>query len=97
MCKYSSTCPRCNYEIQVVAEQQNMNDVNLKIATDCPITQPITESPIYLDAVYEMTVPKEKSKLYSLLSEHHLDDGCILYDTVMDAIGRNLGRYYEIA
>jgi len=74
-----------------------MNDVNLKIATNCPVTQPITNSPIYLDAIYEMTVPKERSRFYNLLSEHNLDEGCTLYDTVMNAIGRNLGRYYELA
>jgi len=97
MCKYYSTCSRCKYEIEVFAEQQNMNDVNVKIATDCPNVQPITKIPISLDAIYEMTVPKEKSKLYNLLSDQHLKEGCTLYDNVMNAIGKNLGRYYELA
>jgi len=97
MSKYSSTCSRCHYEIQVFAEQQNTNDINIKIASDCPATKSINQSNITLDAIYEMTVPKEKSKFYNLLSDCHLEEGCTLYENVMDAVGRDLGRYYELA
>lgn len=96
MCKYLSVCSLCNHEIQVNAAHENMKDVSLEISSECPNIQALVNHPISLDAIYEIVVSKEKSELYSLISQHHAHNGCSLYDNVKDAIGKNLGRYYEL-
>lgn len=98
MCKYTSNCALCNRTVEVQAEQQDMNTVEIKISSDCPNLQPLVNKPICLDAVYEVISSKERSLLYNLLKQHHHQiEGCTVYDMVKDTIGQSLGRYYELA
>lgn len=98
MCKYSFECKLCGYRIDVKAEYQNMQDVILNISSSCPNLDPVTKTPITLDAMYELMAPKEKSAFMKLLKDNHHHAGdCTAYEDVMDAIGLSLGRYFEIA
>lgn len=98
MCKYNFECKLCGYRIDVNAVYENMQDVVLNISSDCPNLNPVTKTPITLDAMYELMVPKEKSGFMKLLKDnHHHAEGCTVYVDVMDAIGLSLGRYFEIA
>jgi len=98
MCKYNYDCKLCQFKIDVKAEYKNMQDVVLKISSDCPNLNPVTQEPITLDAMYELMVPKEKSAFMKLLKDNHRHiEQCTAYDGVIDAIGASLGRYYEIA
>lgn len=97
MCKYSYQCKLCGIQIEVKAEQQNVQDVMVELASECPSLDIIAQAPISLDAIYELMVPKERSLLMQLLKEHSHPEDCSVYDSVVDAIGKALGRYYEIA
>lgn len=97
MCKYASSCELCGYAIEVKTEHQNMQEIKIEIASDCPNVSSVTNRPIILDAIKELMVTKEKSEFYHLLDGHRHPEDCTLYDNVKDAIGRSLGRYYEIA
>lgn len=96
MCQYGFECKRCGIRINVKAEHQNMQDVILNISSDCPNLSPVTRTPIVLDAMHELMVPKEESEFMKLLDGHHAKD-CTAYEGMIDAIGFSLGRYYEIA
>ncbi len=97
MCKYASTCQLCDYPIEVHAEYENMQDVKLKISSDCPNIGSMTDKPIVVDAMKELMAPKEKSEIYHMMDEHPHPEGCTLYQSIIDAIGKSLGRYYEVA
>lgn len=98
MCRYSSKCALCNNTIEIEAQQKDMNVVEVKISSECPNLQPLLNTPIRLDAIYEVIASKEQSLLYSLLKQYHQQiDGCTAYDIIKDSIGKNLGRYYELA
>jgi len=97
MCIYSGNCALCNYPLTVRAEQLDMNNAKIKIASECPNLQDIVEQPIAIDAMKEIIVDKNKSDVYKLFHRNsHLSE-CTAYDIIRDAIGRNLGRYYELA
>ena len=53
------------------AEYKDMQDVVLKVSSDCPNLNPVTKEPIVLDAMYELMVPKEKSAVMQLLKDKH--------------------------
>ncbi|MDN5277527.1 MAG: hypothetical protein PWR01_1492 [Clostridiales bacterium] len=98
MCKYASRCALCNRTVEVQAQQQDMNTVEIKISSDCPNLQPLVNRPIHLDAIYEVIASKEQSLLYGLLKQYHRQiEDCTVYDIIKDSIGQNLGRYYELA
>lgn len=97
MCKYDFECQRCGMEVEVTSEQQNMQDVLIKLASNCPNLDFASQSPIILDAMYEVLVSREKSKFAKMLDENSHPDECSAYDGVIDAIGLSLGRYYELA
>lgn len=98
MCKYSSRCALCNRTVEVRAQQQDMNTVEIKISSDCPNLQQLVNRPICLDAMYEVIAPKERSMLYGLLKQYHRQlENCTVYDIIKNSIGQNLGRYYELA
>jgi hypothetical protein len=48
-----------------------MQDVVLKVSSDCPNLNPVTKEPIVLDAMYELMVPKEKSAVMQLREFHN--------------------------
>lgn len=95
MCQYNFECKRCGIRINVKTEHQNMQDVVLDISSSCPNLDPVTQTPITLDAMHELMVPKENSEFMKLLDGHHAE-GCSAYDGMIDAIGFSLGRYFEI-
>jgi hypothetical protein len=97
MCKYSTVCKRCGLTIEVRAEYKNMQDVTLNLSSDCPNLDIVSQSPLTLDAMRELMVPKEKSEFMKLLGENSHPGDCSVYESVIDAIGQSLGRYYEIA
>ena len=97
MCKYTTICKRCGLNIEVKTEYQSMQDVILNLASDCPNLGFVSQAPLKLDAMYELMVPKEKSELMKLLDDNSHPKDCSVYESVMDAIGHSLGRYYEIA
>jgi hypothetical protein len=97
MCKYDFECQRCGLEVEVTSQHQNMKDISIKIASNCPNLDFASKSPIILDAMHEVIVPREKSKFARLLDENSHPGDCSAYDGVIDAIGFSLGRYYEIA
>ena len=97
MCKYAYQCKQCGLDIKVKAEHQNMQDVIVELASDCPNLDFINNTPFAVDPMHELMVSKEKSELYKLMRNHPHPDGCTVYDNVIDAIGQSLGRYYEIA
>jgi len=97
MCNYSSVCKLCGFSISVNAEHQNMQDITVDISSDCPNMDLVTQTPITLDAMYELMVSKEKSEFMKLMNEHSHPHECSAYDIIKDAIGRSLARYYEIA
>ena len=59
MCKYSYQCKLCGIQIEVKAEQQNVQDVMVELASECPSLDIIAQAPLSLDAMYELMVPKE--------------------------------------
>ncbi|NLO83471.1 MAG: hypothetical protein GX094_10535 [Clostridiales bacterium] len=98
MCKFESRCALCNYNIEIQVEQKNMNHVEIKLSSECPNLRPFTKIPLQFDAIYEVIAPKENSQFYRLLKQHHNHvERCTAYDSVIDSIGKNLGRYYELA
>lgn len=98
MCKYASRCALCNRTVEVHAQQQDMNTVEIKIASDCPNLQPLVNRPIHLDAIYEIIASKEESLLYGLIKQYHRQiEDCTAYEIIKDSIGQSLGRYYELA
>jgi uncharacterized Fe-S cluster-containing protein len=98
MYKCEATCSLCNYKISIKVEQKNMNEAEVKLSSECPNLQQFTNIPLHLDAIYEIVNPKENSQFYRLLKQHHSHiDRCAAYDSVLDSIGKNLGRYYELA
>ncbi|NLU37152.1 MAG: hypothetical protein GXX01_09100 [Clostridiales bacterium] len=98
MCKYDYQCKLCGFKIDVKAEYKDMQDVVLKVSSDCPNLNPVTKEPIVLDAMYELMVPKEKSAVMQLLKDKHRHiEECTAYESIRDAIGLSLGRYFEIA
>lgn len=97
MCKYASSCRLCGYEIKINTEHINLQDVNVEVASDCPNLRFLTGSQITLDAMHELIVPKEKSQFMNLLDDNSHSRECSVYDNVIDALGKSLGRYYEIA
>ena len=97
MCKYSSVCKRCGFCIEVNAEHKNMQDVVLSLASECPNLEFVSQTPMTLDAMHELMVPKEKSEFIKRIGNQSHPMDCTVYESVMDAIGRSLGRYYEIA
>jgi hypothetical protein len=97
MCKYVTICKRCGLNIEVNAEYENMQDVILKLASDCPNLDFVSQTPLTLDAMHELMVSKEKSEFMKLLDDNSHPKDCSVYDSVIDAIGQGLGRYYEIA
>jgi hypothetical protein len=98
MCKYNYQCKLCGFTLEVNAEHDNMQDIVLKISSDCPNLDAITKEPVTLDAIYELISPKEKSGFMKLLTDNHRHaEKCTAYNDVIDAIGLSLGRYFEIA
>lgn len=96
MCKYMYTCKLCEHTIQINATYENMQDIRLEIASDCPNLGMFTNKPITLDAMRELMVPKHQSDFAKLLQQLQLSN-CTVYESVIEAIGREMGRYYEIA
>ncbi|NLB43383.1 MAG: hypothetical protein GX815_14240 [Clostridiales bacterium] len=97
MCKYDFECQRCGMDVEVTSEHQNLQDVSLKLASDCPNLDFASQSPIILDAMHEVIASREKSKFAKLLDENSHPGDCSAYNGVIDAIGLSLGRYYELA
>lgn len=97
MCKYAYTCRLCKHTINVNAIYENMQDVKIEIASDCPNLGMFANNPIKLDAMRELMVPRHQSDFARLLEDHHHLSECSVYDSVIEAIGREMGRYYEIA
>lgn len=97
MCKYASSCQLCDYTINIHAEQENMQDININVSSGCPSITSVAGRAITLDAMKELMVPKEKSSFYHLMQAHPHPQECTLYDSVIDAIGKSLGRYCELA
>ncbi|MGI6537007.1 MAG: DUF6951 family protein [Caldicoprobacterales bacterium] len=97
MCNYEFDCKLCGYHIEVKTNYENMQDVTLEISSDCRNLEPVTRIPITLDAMYELMVTPDKSKLAKLIENHPHPRECSFYNGVIDVIGKSLGRYYEIA
>jgi hypothetical protein len=84
MCKYDYQCKLCGFKIDVKAEYKDMQDVVLKVSSDCPNLNPVTKEPIVLDAMYELMVPKEKSAVMQLREFHNYN----FYDETKEYILR---------
>ena len=97
MVKYSSVCQRCGCCIKVNAEYQNAQNVMLSLASECPNLKAVSQTPMTLDAMHGLMVPKEKSEFIRQLEGTSHPADCTVYESVVEAIGRSLGRYYEIA
>lgn len=97
MCKYVSSCQRCNFAIEIHTEYENMQDLVLDISSDCPNLNSISGTSITLDAMHELIVSKDKSNFMKKMDELSHPRDCTVYESVIDAIGKSLGRYYELA
>ncbi|NLX70343.1 MAG: hypothetical protein GX024_05525 [Clostridiales bacterium] len=98
MHKYDSVCALCNYTIKIEAQHKDMNEVELKISSECPNLRKFINTPIHIDAINEVINPKDNSRFYQLLKQHHSHiDRCTAYDSLLDCLGKSLGRYYELA
>lgn len=97
MCRYIFNEENTTYKMEVDVKQLSLNNSKIEIASNDPNLKSITGKSLVVNTMHELIAPKDKSTIYSVLSQNKVMGINHVYNNIKDALGKNYGRYCEIS